>query len=183
MCPRTGLNLLTDEEKEKEEELKKELDDLTKHIKEVLSDNIDKVEVSSRLDDSPCVLTSSEYGHTANMSRIMRAQALGNNNMMNMGGSKPILELNPHHNIIKTLKDRLSADKNDTTIKDLIHLLFESASLASGFALDDPVTFSKRINRMVSLGLSGDVDNNVDDNTDDLPELENVDDSKMEEVD
>ena len=180
---RTGLNLLTDEEKEKEEELKKELDDLTKHIKEVLSDNIDKVEVSSRLDDSPCVLTSSEYGHTANMSRIMRAQALGNNNMMNMGGSKPILELNPHHNIITTLKDRLSADKNDTTVKDLIHLLFESASLASGFALDDPVTFSKRINRMVSLGLSGDVDSTADDNADDLPELENVDDSKMEEVD
>ena len=180
---RTGLNLLTDEEKEKEEELKKELDHLTKHIKEVLSDNIDKVEVSSRLDDSPCVLTSSEYGHTANMSRIMRAQALGNNNMMNMGGSKPILELNPHHNIITTLKDRLSADKNDTTVKDLIHLLFESASLASGFALDDPVTFSKRINRMVSLGLSGDVDSTAHDNADDLPELENVDDSKMEEVD
>lgn len=180
---RTGLNLLTDDEKEKEEELKKELEDLTKHIKEVLSDNIDKVEVSSRLDDSPCVLTSSEYGHTANMSRIMRAQALGNNNMMNMGGSKPILEVNPHHNIIKTLKDRLTTDKNDKTVKDLIHLMFESASLASGFALNDPVTFSKRINRMVSLGLSGDTDSSQPEEVDDLPELENVDDSKMEEVD
>jgi molecular chaperone HtpG len=179
---RAGLNLLTDDEKEKEEELKKELEDLTKFIKEVLSDKIDKVEVSSRLDDSPCVLTSSEYGHTANMSRIMKAQALGNNNMM-MGGSKPIMEINPHHNIIKTLKDRHNEDKNDKTLKDLINLMFDSSSLASGFSLDDPVTFSKRLNRMISMGLSGDNDETVQEENDDVPELENVDDSKMEEVD
>ena len=179
---RTGLNLLSDEEKEKEEEVKKELEDLTKHIKETLGDRVDKVEVSSRLDDSPSVLTSSEYGQTANMSRIMRAQALGSNHMMNMGGSKPIMEINPHHNAIKTLKDKFVADKNDKTVKDIIHLMFDSASLACGFALDDPVLFSKRLNRMISLGLDCEHDEVVETN-DDLPELENEDDSKMEEVD
>ena len=179
---RAGLNLLTDDEKEKEEEVKKELEDLTKFIKEVLSDKIDKVEVSSRLDDSPCVLTSSEYGHTANMSRIMKAQALGNNSMM-MGGSKPIMEINPHNNIIKTLKDKHNEDKNDKTLKDLINLMFDSSSLASGFSLDDPVTFSKRLNRMISIGLSGDNNENLQEDNDNVHELENLDDSKMEEVD
>ena len=178
---RTGLNLLTDDEKEQEEQLKKDFEDLTKHIKDTLSDKVDKVEISSRLDDSPCVLTSSEYGHTANMSRIMKAQALGNN-MMNMGGSKPILEINPHHTTIKNLKNRFTTDKNDNAVKDIIHLMFDSASIASGFSLDDPISFSKRINRLVSLGLGEDEEQQVDDNSD-LPELENEDESKMEEVD
>ena len=180
---RTGLNLLTDEEKEKELEVKKDLENLTKHIKDTLGDKVDKVEVSSRLDESPSVLTSSEYGHTANMSRIMKAQALGNNHMMNMGGSKPIMEINPDHNAIKTLKQKFDNDKNDKTVKDIIHLMFDSASIASGFSLDDPVLFSKRLNRMISLGLDAEPEDIVETKDDDLPELENPDDSKMEEVD
>jgi molecular chaperone HtpG len=93
------------------------------------------------------------------------------------------MEINPHHNIIKTLKDRHNEDKNDKTLKDLINLMFDSSSIASGFSLDDPVTFSKRLNRMISIGLNGDNDETLQEENDDVPELENVDDSKMEEVD
>jgi len=182
---RTGLDLLNEEEKEEEKELKTKFEDLCKNIKECLGDKIDKVEVSSRLNESPCTLVSSEHGHTANMTRIMRAQALGNKNSM-MGLSKPIMEINPKHNIIESLNERFNKDKNDKTVKDILNLMFESACLSSGFVLEDPVLFTKRINRMVALGL--DCESN-----DDLTETEdsnqvkeeelNEDESKMEEVD
>ena len=61
--------------------------------------------------------------------------------------------------------------------------MFDSSSLASGFSLDDPVTFSKRLNRMISIGLSGDNNENLQEDNDNVHELENLDDSKMEEVD
>ena len=167
---RTGLDLLNEEEKEEEEELKTKFGDLCKNIKECLGNKIDKVEVSSRLNESPCILVSSEHGHTANMTRIMKAQALGSkNNMSNV--SKPIMEINPKHNIIKSLNDRFIKDKTDKTVKDILNLIFESASLSSGFALEDPILFTKRINRMVALGLDCESNDDLtDENSDNIKE-------------
>merc|ERR1739840_93336 len=181
-----GLDLEDEDEKKKLEELKAEFEPLTKLMKEVLGDKVEKVMVSSRIVDSPCVLTTSEYGWSANMERIMKAQALRDNSMTSYMVSKKTMEVNPKHSIMTELK-KAAADKSDKTVKDLIWLLFDTSLLTSGFNLDEPTQFAGRIHRMIKLGLSIDDDDEVGDD-DDLPPLEEVEGaadeaSKMEEVD
>merc|ERR1712100_1000939 len=183
-----GLDIEDDDEKKKIEELKAEFEPLTKLMKEVLGDKVEKVLISSRMADSPCVLTTSEYGWSANMERIMKAQALRDNSMTSYMVSKKTMEVNPKHSIMTELKKKASADKSDKTVKDLIWLLFDTSLLTSGFNLDEPTQFAGRIHRMIKLGLSiDDYDEGLGDD-DDLPPLEEVDGaadeaSKMEEVD
>merc|ERR1712066_470945 len=181
-----GLEPDDEEEKAKTEEQKAEFEPLTKLMKEVLGDKVEKVLVSSRMADSPCVLTTSEYGWSANMERIMKAQALRDSSMTSYMVSKKTMEINPKHSIMIELKKKAAADKSDKTVKDLIWLLFDTSLLTSGFNLDEPTQFVGRIHRMIKLGLSIDDEGLGDD--DDLPPLEEVDGaadeaSKMEEVD
>merc|ERR1711998_269927 len=144
----------------------------------------EKVVMSERMTESPCVLVTGEYGWTANMERIMRAQALRDNSMSSYMASKKTMEINPKHSIMKELKAKAAADKGDKTVKDLVHLLFETSLLTSGFSLDEPATFAGRIHRMIKLGLSIEDDDEPDD-VEELPPLEEDGDegSKMEEVD
>merc|ERR1711968_208527 len=173
-----GLDLEDEEEKKTLEEQKAEYESLCKLIKEVLGDKVEKVIVSNRVSESPCVLVTSEYGWSANMERIMKAQALRDNSMTSYMVSKKTMELNPSHPIMKELKEKASADKSDKTVKDLVWLLFDTSLLTSGFNLDEPTQFAGRIHRMIKLGLSIDED-------DDMPALEeDVDEGcRMEEVD
>lgn len=112
-----------------------------------------QVTVSNRLVSSPCCIVTSTYGWTANMERIMKAQALRDNSTMGYMMAKKHLEINPDHPIVETLRQKADADKNDKAVKDLVILLFETALLSSGFSLDDPQTHSNRIYRMIKLGL------------------------------
>eukprot|EP00499_Haloplacidia_sp_CaronLabIsolate_P005003 CAMPEP_0196769598 /NCGR_PEP_ID=MMETSP1104-20130614/627_1 /TAXON_ID=33652 /ORGANISM="Cafeteria sp., Strain Caron Lab Isolate" /LENGTH=714 /DNA_ID=CAMNT_0042139693 /DNA_START=34 /DNA_END=2178 /DNA_ORIENTATION=- len=159
----------SEEEKKALEEAKAKTEALCKLIKEVLEDKVEKVVVSTRLTDSPCILVTGEFGWSANMERIMKAQALSSNSSLSYMASKKTMEVNPTHPIVTALREKAEADKSDKTVKDLIWLLFDTALLTSGFSLDEPVVFANRIHRLIKLGLSIDED---DAEADDMPELE-----------
>jgi molecular chaperone HtpG len=180
-----GLKLdETEEEKKKAEEEKAKNENLLKLVKDILGDKIEKVVLSNRIIDSPCVLVTGEYGWSANMERIMKAQALRDSSMSTYMLSKKTFELNPTHPIIVELRKRSDADKSDKTVKDLVWLLFETALLASGFSLEEPNAFASRIHRMIKLGLNVDDTSSEEPTTEDLPPLEGeAEASKMEEVD
>ncbi|XP_013621043.1 PREDICTED: heat shock protein 90-2-like [Brassica oleracea var. oleracea] len=181
-----GLKLdESEDEKKKKEELKEKFEGLCKVIKDILGDKVEKVIVSDRVVDSPCCLVTGEYGWTANMERIMKAQALRDSSMAGYMSSKKTMEINPENAIMEELRKRAEADKNDKSVKDLVLLLFETALLTSGFSLDEPNTFGNRIHRMLKLGLSIDEDDAVEADAE-MPPLEDDADaegSKMEEVD
>merc|ERR1712047_138972 len=184
-----GLELPEDEEEKKKlEEDKAKFESLCSRMKEILDKKVEKVVVSNRLLTSPCCIVTSQYGWTANMERIMKAQALRDTSTMGYMAAKKHLEVNPDHSIVENLRQRAEADKNDKSVKDLVHLLFETSLLSSGFSLEDPAIHAQRIHRMIKLGLGIDDDEEVVTESvaaDDMPPLEGdgEDASRMEEVD
>ncbi|KAA3469905.1 heat shock protein 83 [Gossypium australe] len=151
----------SEDEKKKRDEKKKSFENLCKTIKEILGDKVEKVVVSDRIVDSPCCLVTGEYGWTANMERIMKAQALRDNNMSAYMSSKKTMEIDPDNGIMEELRKRAEVDKNDKSVKDL-----------------------EESTECWKLGLSIDEDETSVDDVD-MPSLEEEtnEESKMEEVD
>jgi len=186
-----GLELPEDEEEKKKfEETKAKFNSLCEVMKNILDKKVEKVVVSNRMVSSPCCIVTSQYGWSANMERIMKAQALKDASTMGYMAAKKHLEINPDHSIVETLRAKAEADKNDKAVKDLVMLLYETSLLTSGFSLEDPQVHATRIHRMIKLGLGLDDSEEAADDAaeDDMPALEDNaadedDTSRMEEVD
>merc|ERR1711988_539993 len=181
-----GLKLNESEEEKKTfEELKASTEGLCKLIKEILDDKVEKVIVSNRLEQAPCCLVTGEFGWSANMERIMKAQALRDSQSSSYKMSKKTLEVNPTNNIIASLREKVAADQSDRAVKDVIWMLYDTSLLTSGFSLDEPVVFANRLHRLIEMGLSID-EGDEDGDFEEMPELEATDDAEgnsMEEVD
>jgi molecular chaperone HtpG len=133
-----------DFEKNKKNTLK-----LCAQIKNILGSAVEKVVCSNRLVESPCCIVTTEYGWSANMERIMKAQALGDASAREYMNAKKILEINPAHPIIQHM-----CESHETTNKDFIWMLYESSLISSGFSLNEPNVYVKRIYNIIESGLS-----------------------------
>ena len=116
----------------------------------------------------------------------MKAQPLCDSSVSSYIASKKTLRSNPSHPIIEELNCKVAKDKADKSVRDLTYLLFETALLTSGFSLDDPTSFAKRIHRMIALGLDVDDDEETAEPAESSqapPPAEEAASSAMEEID
>jgi len=142
------------------EALKTEYKDFTEYLKKVYGDKVEKVTISNRVSQSPCVLVTGQYGWSANMERIMKAQTFSDASKQQWMLPKKTMEINPRHPVIQSLKAKSESNADDPALKDLVNLLYDAALVQSGFSMTDTTDFAKRIHRVVSMGL--DVDPNAE---------------------
>merc|ERR1719499_1563194 len=160
---------------------------LTDWLKDLYGSNVNKVEVSPRLETSPLIIATTKYGHSANMERITRGQAFGKSS----GRATKVVEINPRHPIIKKLRARVEEDKESEETKDYANVLYDMALIQSGFSIEasDVSDYSSRLERVVRDGLQVSADEEVeampefaDDEEDDMDEDDEDDDDEEEEL-
>ena len=137
-----------DTDKTAREALAEEYKDLTEWMKTSLGEQVEKVEVSNRLTDTPCVLVTSKFGWSANMERIMKAQAMGDNRAQDYMKGKKTMEINPSSPVIAQLKKLKESGAAEAT--DTCQLLFDTALLTSGFSIEKPSVFASRVFKLMT---------------------------------
>jgi heat shock protein beta len=167
------FKLPSDDETEKKilKKLKKMYEPLTDWWKNLLREQLDTVTISERLVDDPCVVVATGYGYSAYMEKIQKAQTYGQSNPM--ANSKKILEINPHHPVVKELLARVQDNAEDKETRDYATLLYEAALLNSGYSIPDAHDFSGRFFKIFNgaMGIPKDakveqVEVNIDDDED-----------------
>ena len=184
-CSRAGLTIPGEKMLE---ELDKDHEKIIKVIKEILGDKVHRVHVSNRLVQSPCVMVTDSYGWTANMERIVKAQALRDSDdfMAQYMVGKRIFEINAGSDIVKSIESRIESECKDAIsqpVRNLIGMIYKTALISSGFSLDDPIGYAHKVFSMMRVGMSGeDADDNHDSDAQepaDMPDEE----SMLEQVD
>jgi molecular chaperone HtpG len=175
----------TDDEKKTFDELQLDYKDTCEKILSILKDTCENVVLSNRLIDSPCCIVTDNYGWSANMERIMKAQTMGDTNSLQYMRSKKILEINPNHIVIKGLKKNFELDNETNKLinNNIVNLMFETSLIDSGFTLENHNNFVNRIYSMLEMGLDVDKEEQHNDNVsilkepdvEELEEMENVD--------
>lgn len=146
---------LGDEDEVKERETKQEYNLLCDWIKQQLGDKVAKVQVSKRLSSSPCVLVSGKFGWSANMERLMKAQALGDTASLEFMRGRRILEINPDHAIIKDLNAACKNAPDSNDANRAVDLLYDTALVSSGFSPESPAELGNKIYEMMAMALGG----------------------------
>jgi molecular chaperone HtpG len=146
-----------DYQKKLEEHLSEEFKGLTTFLKDELKSDVEKVVISMRLVESPATIATSQYGWSANMERIQKAQALGNADKQSYMQARKTFEINPRHSIVVKLQELFKADKKEAA-SEMGRVLYDSALMTSGFPVEDGVAFATRLNKLISNGLGIDPD-------------------------
>jgi len=171
----------TEAAKARKAEVNEKYDPLIKWMGEdALKDHILRAEISERLTESPCALITSKFGWTANMQRIIQSQTHSKSNDMQRDyylNQKKTLEINPRHPLIKELLRRVEDNPADQTAKDMALMMYNTATLRSGYLLKDTVNFAEHIEKMMRQTLGVDADEAVDE------EEEIAEEDAAEEVD
>ena len=131
--------LADEEEKKAQEETDKDFADLVERVKTTLGDKVKDVRITHRLTDSPACLVVDDMDMSANLERMLKAAG------QQVGGTKPIFEINPEHPMVVRLKD----ESDDTRFEDWSSILFDQALLAEGGQLEDPASYVKRLNALL----------------------------------
>merc|ERR1712218_149377 len=178
----------TDAAKKNKEAIKEKFEPLLKWLGEdALKEHILRAEISERLTNSPCALITSRFGWTANMQRIIQAQTHSKTQDMQRDyylNQKKALEINPRHPLIKELLRRVEDNPADASAKDMAVMMFNTATLRSGFALKDTVNFAEQIEIMMRKSLGVDVDEQIEaeeEITDEEPPEDDDDDEEEED--
>jgi molecular chaperone HtpG len=147
-----GLEL-PGEKKDKNKKVEEEFTAFNTWLKDIYGDKVEKVKISNRLGSSPCVLVTGQYGWSANMERIMKAQTFSDASKNTYMYSKKTMEINPRHPLIQEMKKKSTEDAKDKALEDMANLMYDGALLTSGFSHKSPSEFATRIHRVMSIGL------------------------------